>query len=75
MLGLHVPMIIAYLIERFVFFLDPSFFLTQSIQETSIREGFMEIFSCLLDTLPLHVSYSLLIKLLLLSKIFMNSFM
>ena len=75
MLDLHVPMIIAYLIEWLVFFLDPSFFPTHSIQATSVCEGFVEIFSCLLDMLPVHMSYFLLIKLFLLSKIFMNSFM
>ena len=49
MLDLHVPKIIAYLIERVVLFLYPSPFTTQSIQETSILEGFfMEVFPCCL---------------------------
>ena len=46
MLDLHVPKIIAYLIERVVLFLYPSSFPIHSIQETSIFEGvFIEIFS------------------------------
>ena len=49
MLDLHVPKIIAYLIEHVVLFLYPSSFPVHSIQETSILEGvFMEIFSCCL---------------------------
>ena len=51
MLDLHVPKIIAYLIERIVLFLYPSSFPIHSIQETSVLEGvIMKIFSCLLDT-------------------------
>ena len=62
MLDLHAPKIIAYLIERFVLFLYPSSFPTNSIQETSIIRGvIMKIFSCLLDTFPVRASYLLLI--------------
>ena len=53
MLDLHVPKIIAYLLERVVLFLHPLSFPIHSIQKTSIFEGvIMEIFSCLLDTFP-----------------------
>ena len=62
MLDLHVPKIIAYLIERVVLFLYPSSFPIHSIQETSILEGvIMEIFSCLLDMFFELGSYFLLI--------------
>ena len=62
MLDLHVPNITAYLIERVVLFLYPSSFPIHCIQETSVlEEVIMEIFSCFLDTLPVPVSYFLLI--------------
>ena len=60
MLDLHVPKVIAYLIERVVLFLYPSSFPIHSIEEISVLEGvFMEIFSCLLDTFPVLESYFL----------------
>ena len=62
MLDLHVPKIIAYLIERVVLFLYPSSSLIHSVQDRSILEGvIMEIFSCSLDTFPVRASYFLLI--------------
>ena len=62
MLDLHLPQIIAYLIERIVLFLYPSSFPIHSIQKTSILEVFfMETFSCLLDAFPMRTSYFLLI--------------
>ena len=62
MFELHVPTIIAYLIERVVLFLYSSSFPIHSIQEAPIFEGvIMEIFSCLLDTFPVLGSYILLI--------------
>ena len=62
MLDLHVPKIIASLIERVMLFLYPSSFPIHSIQETPILEGvIMEIFSCLLDTFPVPAIYFLLI--------------
>ena len=58
MLDLHVPKFIANLIERVVLFLYPSSFLIPSIQKISIPEGIiLEIFSCLLDTIPVRASY------------------
>ena len=55
MLDLHVPKIIAYLIERVVIF----FFL---VQETSRIDGVnMDLFSCLLDMFSVPASYFLLI--------------
>ena len=59
MLDLHVPKIIAYLIKRDVLFLYPCSFHIHSIQETSIFEVIMEIFSCLLDTFPVRMIYLL----------------
>ena len=62
MLDLHVPKIIAYLIEYVVLFLYPSSFPIHSIQETSILEGvIMEKISCLLNTFPILARYFLLI--------------
>ena len=62
MLNLHVPKIIAYLIERLVLFLHPSSFPIHSVQKTSILEGvIMGIFSGLLHTFPMRASYFLLI--------------
>ena len=61
MLDLHVPKIIAYLIERIVLFLHLS--------------SFMEIFSCLFDTFPVRPVYFLLIYLFWLSMIFIKGFM
>ena len=62
MLDLHVPNIIAYLIERVLLFLCPSFFAIHSIKETSILEGvIMEIFSWLSVTFPVRAIYFLLI--------------
>ena len=62
MLDLHVPKIIAYLIDSVMLFLYSCSFPIQSIQETSILEGVvMEIFSYLFDTFPLCASYFLLI--------------
>ena len=50
MLDLHVPKIIAYLVERVLLFLYLSSFPIHSIQETSMLEGvIMQIFCCLLD--------------------------
>ena len=62
MLDLHVPKIIAYLIDSVVLFLHSSSFSIQSIQEISILEGVvMEIFSYLFDAFALCASYFLLI--------------
>ena len=62
MLDLHVPKIIAYLIERAVFFLYPSFFPIHAIQKKLIFEGvLMEIFSSWLDKFPVCASFFLLI--------------
>ena len=48
MLDLHVPKVIAYLIEHIALFPYPSSFPVHSTQETSILEGIiMEIFSLL----------------------------
>ena len=74
MFHLHVPKTIPYLIERFVLFLYPFSFLIRSIQETFLEGLILEIFSCLLDTVPVLGSYFLLIKLFLLTTIFINSF-
>ena len=61
-LDLHVPKIIAFLIECVVLFLYPSSFPIHSIQETSILGGVVvEIISCLLDTIPVLASYFMLI--------------
>ena len=58
MLELHVPKIIAYLIERVVLLLYPSSFPIHSFQETSILEGaFREIFCCLIRFLCLESFY------------------
>ena len=58
MLDLHVPKIIAYLIERVVLFLYSSSFPIHSIQETLILEGvIMEMFYCLLDTFPVRACF------------------
>ena len=61
MQDLYVPKIIAYLIERVVLFLYPSSFPIRSIQETSVLEGVINIFSSLLDTFPVRANYFLLI--------------
>ena len=62
MLDLHVPKIIAYLIEHVVLFLYPSFFPIHAIQKKLIFEGvIMEIFSSWLDKFPVCASYFLLI--------------
>ena len=59
MLDLHVPKIIAYLIELVVLLFDPSSFSINSIQETSILEGgIMEIsLACLIRFLRLRVIF------------------
>ena len=74
MFHLLVPKTIPYLIECFALFLYPFSFLIHSIQETFLEELILEIFSCLLDTVPVLGSYFLLIKLFLLTTIFINSF-
>ena len=61
MLELHVPKIIAYLIERVALFLYLSSISIRSIQQTSILEGVVTEISCLLDTFPVPASYFLLI--------------
>ena len=62
MLDLHVPKIIAYLIEGLVLFFYASSFPLHSIQQTSILDGvIMEILSCLLGRFPVRASYFLLI--------------
>ena len=62
MLDLHVPKIIAYLIDRVVLFLYPSFFPIHAIQKKLIFEGvIMEIFSSWLDKFLVCASYFLLI--------------
>ena len=62
MLDLHVPKIIAYLIERVVLFLYFSFLPIHTIQKKLIFEVvIMEIFSSWLDRFPVCASYFLLI--------------
>ena len=62
MLDLHVPKIIAYLIERVVLFLYPSFLPIHTIQKKLIlEEVIMEIFSSWLDRFSVCASYFLLI--------------
>ena len=62
MSDLHVPKIIAYLIERVMLFIYASSFPIHSIQETSVMAGvIMKIFSCFLGTFPVPASYFLLI--------------
>ena len=59
MLDLHVPKIIAYLIERIVLFLYPSSFPIHSIQETSVLEGvIMKIYlACLIHFFACELSF------------------